>query len=43
MRGKTEHVFQFSVETLPAPFCLVWRRKVLSYSENGDVDIQEFT
>ncbi len=42
--GKPEHVFQFSVETLPAPCCLVWRRKVLSYSaENGEVDIQEFT
>ena len=42
--GKPEHVFQFSVETLPAPCCLVWRRKVLSFSaENFDVDIQEFT
>ena len=42
--GKPEHVFQFSVETLPAPCCLVWKRKVISYStENGDVDIQEFT
>ena len=39
--GKPEHVFQFSVETLPAPCCLVWRRRVISYSaENGDVDIQ---
>ena len=39
--GKPEHVFQFSVETLPTPCCLVWRRRVISYStENGDVDIQ---
>ena len=39
--GKAEHVFQFRVEPLPAPCCLVWRRKVVSYSaDNGDVDIQ---